>query len=290
MTRAMRNRSLLEVRILNNALVVNHLLFADDSLFFSLANEKAAKRLKHIFGIYKAVSGKLSIYPNHLSFFGAKVNSIVKTKMRHLLGIYNEGGIGNYLGLPEQWNEKKLCEVIIDEDVDKILAIKISSTARQDLLGWHYNEDDIYTVKSGYWLGIHLPTNAAPIPTHGLAKLKHKIWKTKAPARLKHFLWRFLSKILATGNNLKRRHIVQNDQCRRCCSAAETEDHIFFECPYAKKIWRTSGVSKLTINNPNYTVEKILKHVCNVLYQLSYNICRIYLFGCYGDYGREKTL
>lgn len=155
-----------------------------------------------------------------------------------------------------QGNEQKLREVIIDEDVDKILAIKISSTARQDLLGWHYKEDDIYIVKSGYWLGIHLPTNAPPIPTHGPAKLKHKIWKTKAPAKLKHFLWRFLSKSLATGNNLKRRHIVQNDQCRRCCSAAEIEDHIFFECPYAKKIWRASGVSKLTINNPNYTVEK----------------------------------
>lgn len=67
----------------------------------------------------------------------------------------------------DQWNEQKLWEVIIDEDVDKILALKISSVARQDLLGWHYNEDDIYTVKSGYWLGTHLPSNPPTTPTHG---------------------------------------------------------------------------------------------------------------------------
>ena len=48
----------------------------------------------------------------------------------------------------DQWNEQKLREMIIDEDVDKILALKISSVARQDLLGWHYTEDGICTVKS----------------------------------------------------------------------------------------------------------------------------------------------
>ena len=34
----------------------------------------------------------------------------------------------------DQWNEQKLREMIIDEDVDKILALKISPVARQDLL------------------------------------------------------------------------------------------------------------------------------------------------------------
>ena len=86
--------------------------------------------------------------------------------------------------------------------------------------------------------------------------MKHKVWKTKAPAKLKHFLWRLLPKSLETGNNLKRRHITQNDQCRRCCSAVETKDHIFFECPYAKRIWRASGVSNLIINSPSSTVEE----------------------------------
>uniref|UniRef100_A0A0D3CRR4 Reverse transcriptase zinc-binding domain-containing protein n=2 Tax=Brassica oleracea TaxID=3712 RepID=A0A0D3CRR4_BRAOL len=143
-----------------------------------------------------------------------------------------------------------------DEDVDQIFLLKISSTAHQDLMGWHYNEDGIYTVKFGYWLGTHLPTNVPPTPTYGSAELKYKIWKTSAPAKLKHFLWRLLSKSLATSNNLKRRHIGRVDQCKRCCSAAETEEHIFFECPYAKKIWRASGVSNRIINDQSSTLEE----------------------------------
>ena len=107
MTRAMMDRSLLGVKISNNAPAVNHLLFADDSLFFSLANERAAKKLKTIFSIYEAVSGQAINLTESSITFGAKVNPTVKTKMRSLLGIFNEGGIGKYLGLPEQVGSKK---------------------------------------------------------------------------------------------------------------------------------------------------------------------------------------
>ena len=98
-------------------------------------------------------------------------------------------------------------------------------------------------MKSGYWLGTHSPYNVPPLPTHGSAELKHKIWKTKALAKLKHFLWRLLYGCLVTGNNLRRRPITRNDYCRRCCSVEETEKNIFFECLYAVGIWRSSGVS-----------------------------------------------
>lgn len=114
----------------------------------------------------------------------------------------------------------------------------------------------MYTVKSRYWLGTHLPTNVPTLPTQGSVDLKHKIWKTKAPAKLKYFLWRLLSGFLAKGNNLRRRHITQNELCRRCCSVEETENHLFFECPYALGIWRASGVSNLTITNSSTNLEE----------------------------------
>lgn len=76
------------------------------------------------------------------------------------------------------------------------------------------------------------------------------------PMKLKHFLWRLLSKSLATGNNLKRRHVTLNDQCRRCCTAEETEEHLFFECPYGKSIWRDSGISNTIIISSVTTLEE----------------------------------
>lgn len=45
---------------------------------------------------------------------------------------------------------KNFGQFVVQEDVERILALKISSKAVSDLLGWHDNEDGIYTVKSGY--------------------------------------------------------------------------------------------------------------------------------------------
>lgn len=61
MNRAMADRSLLCVKISLQAPLVNHLLFADDSLFFSLANARACKKLKQSWEIMKAPQVEQSI-------------------------------------------------------------------------------------------------------------------------------------------------------------------------------------------------------------------------------------
>lgn len=134
------------------------------------------------------------------------------------------------------WDVEKLEAEVVTEDIDKILQIKLSAKAEFDLLGWNYNEDGVYTVKSGYWLSTHLPNQENGLQTFGNVNIKKKIWKTEVTSKLKHFLWKLLSKALPTGNNLKRRHVVRESQCRRCCQHEETDDHLFFECPYAKHI------------------------------------------------------
>lgn len=52
---------------------------------------------------------------------------------------------------------RKGSEMVSPEDVDIIVSLSITSRKILDLLGWHYNEDRIYTVKSGYCLDTHLP-------------------------------------------------------------------------------------------------------------------------------------
>lgn len=162
--------------------------------------------------------------------------------------LLNENGSG--------WSEEKLRQIFIDEDVTTILEIKVSSKADMDLLGWHYNDDGIYTVKSGYWLSTHLPEMPTVQPIPGDVLLKQKIWKLQVPSKIHHFLWKVLSSSLATGSNLKSRHILNEDQCQRCCQAEETEKHIFFDCSYAQLIWRASGISNQIINSNTATFEK----------------------------------
>lgn len=75
----------------------------------------------------------------------------------------------------------------VAEDVEKILSLKITSKAGNDLLGWSYNENVIYSVKSGYWLFTHLPYIEDIQPVFGNVLIKQKIWKTKTPPKIKLF-------------------------------------------------------------------------------------------------------
>lgn len=49
---------------------------------------------------------------------------------------------------------------------------------------------------------------------------------------------------------------MQQSICKRCCQDVEAELHIFFECPYAKMIWRGSGMSNTIINSSNAILEE----------------------------------
>ena len=107
MNQAQFSRRLLGVKISNQAPAINHLLFADDSLFFSLANARSGTQLKKILELYEQVSGQAINLTKSSITFGSKVSQGVKTQMRNILGIHNDGGMGKYLGLPEQFGRKK---------------------------------------------------------------------------------------------------------------------------------------------------------------------------------------
>ena len=145
---------------------------------------------------------------------------------------------------------------MLPEDVLWIMKLKISPQGQQDLLGWNYNEDGLYTVKSGYWLGTHLPRQHLIQLTYGDVDLKQRLWKTQTTPKIKHFVWRLLSRSLATGENLRRRHVTQQSQCQRCGIEEETDLHLFFNCPYAQCVWRSSGISNLIINSRTSTLEE----------------------------------
>lgn len=52
----------------------------------------------------------------------------------------------------KQWNMENVRDVVDETDVMYIQNILLSSLLNRDLLGWHYTDSGLYTVKSGYWL------------------------------------------------------------------------------------------------------------------------------------------
>lgn len=92
-------------------------------------------------------------------------------------------------------------------------------------------------------------------PPSGDPQLKNEIWKIQTAPKLKHFLWRMLSRALATGEELERRRINPDKFCKRCVTEIESTDHIFFTCPHALQIWRASMIPIRCLTSPHVNLE-----------------------------------
>ena len=87
---------------------VSHLLFADDSLFICKAEIDQVSTIQEVLNTYGEATGQVINLEKSAITFGAEIKEEVKEEIREIVGIYNEGGVGNYLGLPECFSGSKV--------------------------------------------------------------------------------------------------------------------------------------------------------------------------------------
>ena len=69
-------------------------------------------------------------------------------------------------------------------------------------------------------------------------RVSQDIWQTKLPMKIKIFLWYLKRGVTLTKDNLARRNWHGDKSC--ClCHLPKTIQHIFFDCYYAKFLWRS---------------------------------------------------
>jgi hypothetical protein len=102
----------------------------------------------------------------------------------------------------------------------------------RDRFVWGLHQNGLFSVKSMY--RAVLTVQAIPYNT--------LIWKLKLPLKIKVFLWYLYKGVILTKDNLARRQ-WQGD--RKCCfcSSQESIQHLFFDCHFAKFVWRVIHVS-----------------------------------------------
>jgi len=122
--KAQENGSLPGIRVAMGCPRVNHLLFADDTMFFCRVDPKSCLKLKSILHKYELASGQKINQAKYSITFSAKTPPAVRERVKQILLIQKEGGQGKYLGLPELFGRKKkdLFTAIVDRIKQRALS------------------------------------------------------------------------------------------------------------------------------------------------------------------------
>ncbi|XP_074267464.1 uncharacterized protein LOC141590805 [Silene latifolia] len=116
------------IRVCRNAPAVSHLLFADDSIFFSQANSGNAIVLRHILDLYCKCSGqKLNEAKSAITFSPNCTLQDSKDCLK-LLRVSGGNRMGSYLGLPTDFGSSK----------KEIFAL-VFEKVRKRILSWNNN-------------------------------------------------------------------------------------------------------------------------------------------------------
>ena len=113
-----------------------------------------------------------------------------------------------------------------------------------DREGWHFTNNENYTVKSGYQVEQVYPDKEKLPEFYGptVDILKVFCWKVRCLPNIKHFLWQLVSGCVAVMKNLKARVIQGDICCPRCEAPEESINRVFFECPPACQVWALSKI------------------------------------------------
>lgn len=88
------------MKICNNALIVSHLLFADDCFLFFRAEPSEALAMKNILEVYESASGQAINYQKSEIFFSRNVSQTNQHNITNILQVQVVLGTDKYLGLP----------------------------------------------------------------------------------------------------------------------------------------------------------------------------------------------
>ena len=104
---AQERGSLAGVKVARSCPPINHLLFADDTMFFCRSDRASCEALVSILQRYELASGQCINRNKSAITFSSKTMLSTKQNVKSALGIGQEGGIGKYLGLPEHFGRRK---------------------------------------------------------------------------------------------------------------------------------------------------------------------------------------
>lgn len=138
-----------------------------------------------------------------------------------------EGDMGNLSGLVVKnlmieerrvWDSSNIRDFWGEEWENRILATKILSTPRENVMVWTASPSGVFGVKS-------MLLQIQGVPLVPVDDIWSKIWKLKIHEKVKLFLWRIASNCFMMGPLLVHCNISVDPNCRSSGNAPETLTH-----------------------------------------------------------------
>jgi len=155
----------------------------------------------------------------------------------------------------KMWDENKIITLFGQQSMDALVQVPIIVGQGPDIICWKLTPNGLCSSKSAYNMlareeaARHPPPNT---PLQVIQILRH-VWKDKLiQPRVKTFAWRLLRLALGTGKRLHRIIHRIDEKCSRC-GMVEDDNHLFFECSFARATWFASVLGLRTSNLPSST-------------------------------------
>ncbi|KAK2649080.1 hypothetical protein Ddye_016569 [Dipteronia dyeriana] len=116
----------------------------------------------------------------------------------------------------------------------------VSWKGGQDCLSWHFERNDVYSVKSGYRLALNEKLKVLVSNSLMIRKWWNFLWSLHLPPKIELFVLRVCLNAIPSMANLWKRKMVAHPRYDRCGSELETTGHVLFWCGEAKKVWGAS--------------------------------------------------
>ena len=129
----------------------------------------------------------------------------------------------------------------------------ISFTHESDNVSWCWDANGIFTVRSFYKF----------LNFRGVQPLHPMIWwQLPVPPKLQAFMWLVTKHRILTKKNLQNKGWLGDITCE-FCSYAESSNHLFFRCFYAKQVWMWMGQCHNRYHHWS-SIEDVIQFACTL--------------------------
>lgn len=180
-------------------------------------------------------------------------------------------------------------ELFHQDSVNAILAIPLSRWSNSDILFWGRNKNGVYSVRSGYWLGMLGDYTSRQMNSSLVErKLWNRVWSLKGPPKIKHFLWRASKNTLPVNDVRFKRHMADSPLCSRCNVSSETICHALLDCQHSSWVWNTRMYANILTAAPRFSFGDCLTWIIEKCDHEALVVICASLWACW--FGRNKLI